>query len=109
MLRFTTHAKDLFEAYAWPGNLRQLENEVRRLVPHAGGVISAPQLSPEIVAGQGVALATGKAAGKTIAEVEQDMVEAALKASKGNKSRAARQLGIPRTTLYSLIQRYGLG
>jgi serine/threonine-protein kinase PknK len=108
VLRFTTHAKSLLEAYAWPGNLRQLENEVRRLIPHAPGPISAPQLSLEIAEGKGVAQAKGKAAGRTMAEVEEDMVAAALRASKGNKSRAARQLGIPRTTLYSLIQRYGL-
>jgi sigma-54 dependent transcriptional regulator, acetoin dehydrogenase operon transcriptional activator AcoR len=41
-------------------------------------------------------------------EVERGMVAAALEACGGNKARAARQLDIPRTTLYRLIERYGL-
>ncbi len=43
-----------------------------------------------------------------LGEVEQEMVLSAMAECKGNKSRAARQLGIPRTTLYHLLERYGL-
>ena len=46
--------------------------------------------------------------GKTLGEVESEMVRAALEAHGGDKARAARQLGIPRSSLYSLIARYGL-
>ena len=95
-------------AYAWPGNVRELRNEVQRLV--ALGVTRARvvDLSPEVQGGRGVARADGALGGKTLGQVERAMVTAALEATGGNKSRAARQLGIPRTTLYHLIERYGL-
>jgi DNA-binding NtrC family response regulator len=99
----------MLSTYRWPGNLRELRNEVQRLVALKEREITTPMLSPEIQQGEGVA-AVGQIehAGKTLAEVEREMVAAALEASKGVKSRAARQLGIPRTTLYHLIERYGL-
>ena len=70
--------------------------------------VSAQNLSIEIREGRGVARARGTMSGKTLSEVEMEMVTAAMAECKGNKSRAARQLGIPRTTLYHLLDRYGL-
>ena len=68
----------------------------------------ASQLSSEICEGRGVARAGGDLSGKTLADVERHMVETAMRECKGNKSQAARQLGVPRTTLYHLLERYGL-
>ena len=45
---------------------------------------------------------------EAIEEMEREMVTAALRDCGGNKSRAARQLGVPRSTLYHLIERHGL-
>jgi len=107
-LRFTPRALELLTSWTWPGNVRELENELRRLSVLGRGSISAQQLSSHIVAGRGVSQAPGELAGKTLGDVEERMVEAALRDCKGNKTRAARQLGIPRTSLYRLIERFGL-
>jgi transcriptional regulator with GAF, ATPase, and Fis domain len=106
-LSLSPKARELLVSYAWPGNVRQLENEVRRLVA-AGQLQVAPQhLSPEIVEGRGVS-APVSVGGRTLGEMEKGMVAAALEACKGNKARTARQLGIPRSTLYNLLARYEL-
>jgi DNA-binding NtrC family response regulator len=103
-LELTQAAWDTLQRYSWPGNVRELENEVRRLVSSGIDQASHLQLSSEIRAGQGVRTQSGK----TLGDVERSLVEAALRDSGGNKSRAARQLGIPRTSLYGLLKRYGL-
>ena len=107
-LRLTPRALHLLVSYSWPGNVRELRNEVRRLCALDAREISAQQLSPEVRAGRGVSKATGNLAGKTLAEVERELVQSALEATDGNKAQAARQLGVPRSTLYSLIKRHGL-
>jgi len=107
-LRLTAKARDLLVAYTWPGNVRELENEARRLAALDPPRVKASLLSPEIQEGRGVARASGTFAGRTLGEVEREMVETAMRECKGNKSRAARQLGIPRTTLYHLLERYDL-
>jgi serine/threonine-protein kinase PknK len=104
-LSFTPKALNSMSAYSWPGNIRQLQNEVRRLVALGVTRASGRELSPEIQEGRGVANAPGSLSGKTLAEMEQQMVTAALAACAGNKAQAARQLGIPRSTLYDLIER----
>lgn len=107
-LQLTRKAQELMLGYSWPGNVRELENEAKRLASLGVNQISAQHLSVEIREGRGVARASGSLSGKTLSEVEQEMVVAAMAECKGNKSRAARQLGIPRTTLYHLLERYGL-
>lgn len=107
-LKLSSRAQRLLLGYAWPGNVRELDNEVRRLGNLAQPQISAQHLSAEIREGRGVAQAAAQVSGRTLEEVEEHMVQAAMDACKGNKSRAARQLGIPRTTLYHLLKRYGI-
>jgi len=107
-LKLSSRAQRLLLGYSWPGNVRELDNEVRRLASFGQPQVSAQQLSPEIREGRGVARARPAVSGQTLEEVEQHMVEAAIRDCKGNKSRAARQLGIPRTTLYHLLKRYGI-
>ena len=106
--KLSPRAQRLLVNYSWPGNVRELENEVRRLAALGQSQISASQLSSEIREGRGVSRAGGDLSGKTLADVERHMVETAMRECKGNKSQAARQLGVPRTTLYHLLERYGL-
>ncbi|MBL4848118.1 MAG: sigma-54-dependent Fis family transcriptional regulator [Planctomycetes bacterium] len=101
-------AMELLRGYAWPGNVRELENEARRLASLGTSRLSNRHLSPEIREGRGLARAEGSYSGKTLAEVEREMVTHALEESGGNKARAARALGIPKTTLYHLLDRYQL-
>ena len=107
-LRLSSRAEKLLVGYSWPGNVRELENEVRRLLTVDARELSAQHLSAEIRLGRGVAQATAGLSGKTMAQVEREMVEVALRECGGNKSQAARQLGIPRSTLYGLLERYDL-
>jgi transcriptional regulator with GAF, ATPase, and Fis domain len=99
-------AHDALVTYPWPGNVRQLQNEVRRLAAMEHDQVDVTHLSPEIQAGRSpVANAPGTRR-KTLQEVEREMVMAALEDCNGNKAEAARQLGIPRSTLYHLLDRY---
>jgi len=107
-LDLSPRARELLTGYAWPGNVRELENEVRRLLALGNRRVSGQQLSAEVQEGRGVARAPDALAGKTLGQVEEQMVRAAMRECNGNKSRAARQLGLPRSTLYSLLERYGL-
>ncbi len=107
-LEVTPAALELLAAHGWPGNVRELENECRRLAALGLERVRARDLSPEVGRGEGLVRAGGDYAGKTLGQVEREMVALALRESGGNKARAARALGIPKTTLYHLIARYGL-
>ena len=104
----TPKALELLVGYAWPGNVRELENEARRLATLGAEKLTVRDLSEEVREGRGLSRAGGTYSGKTLSEVEKEMVAAALRESGGNKARAARRLGIPKTTLYHLIDRYQL-
>jgi transcriptional regulator with GAF, ATPase, and Fis domain len=104
----TPRARRLLEAYAWPGNVRELRNEVQRLAGLGKAEVTAQDLSVEVREGRGVGAVSVDTSGRTLAEVERAMIEEALRACGGNKSQTARQLGIPRSSLYVLLERYGL-
>jgi serine/threonine-protein kinase PknK len=104
--------------YDWPGNVRQLENEVERMVALTSDTVTPEFLSPALVTGsngaggrrgeptfQGtlkeqVAVATEK--------VERRVIADSLAENKWNKSQTARNLGISRPTLDQKIEKYGL-
>src|SRR6185503_7584399 len=91
-------AQALWDRYAWPGNVRELRNAVERmLVLYDGGVVDVDDLSPELRANQGRPVPG--TLGDAIANVEREKIAAALTTHAGNKSAAARALGISRPTL----------
>lgn len=98
--------------YSWPGNIRELQNEIERLCLLAddSGEIGKELLSPHILAvlrpGFGCA-AHGKLK-EAVDQLERELISAALKRTGGNKSEAARELGISRSNLISKVQEYGL-
>ncbi len=94
-------AVELLTAYDWPGNVRELENAVERALV----VTRGPVLDEEAFAFLGRRRPT--AAGQTLEEVEKAHVLAVWEQCEGNHSRAARTLGIDRTTLYAKLKRYG--
>jgi transcriptional regulator with PAS, ATPase and Fis domain len=107
------------ESYAWPGNIRQLENELQRAQVMSGkdALIDLSCLSPSVVnsarvgtkAAQPVNSPEGEARLKDVLDsVERDMILAALKRCDGNKSEAARQLGISRSNLIAKAQNFGI-
>lgn len=104
--RFSERAEKVLTNYAWPGNLRQLNGEALRLIAQQPlpREISAAQLSEEIKGGAGVAASKGF----TLRDTQREAIVAALQDTEGNKSLAAKRLGIPRSSLYRLMKRHGL-
>tara|TARA_R110002126_G_scaffold105905_9_gene240565 strand:- start:3756 stop:5744 length:1989 start_codon:yes stop_codon:yes gene_type:complete len=100
----------------WPGNVRELENEMRRLVVLATETVTGEDLSEAVREGRkttGEALSSGNlnATGdirEAVADLEKRSIEASLAQAGGNKSQAARTLGISRFALQRKLEKYGL-
>jgi Nif-specific regulatory protein len=110
---YSQEAMELLMAYEWPGNVRQLENEVQRAVIEvdAGAFIGAEHLSASVrkmerlVSSAGVAPGTLK---DMVDQVERHFVQEALRAHGNNKTSAARALGITREGLHKKLRQLGL-
>jgi len=111
--RLSPEALRTLEAYSWPGNIRELENEIERLLVLGSDreVIPADLLSSRIregAMGSGLgALASGKMH-LAVEQLEREMISQGLKRTQGNKSQLARELGISRSNLILKIEKYGL-
>jgi len=93
--RFSQEALDLMKRYPWPGNLREVENVVQRLVLSSeGGLIGAASLPVQFRA-----TAQGPLQNRTLAAAEAAHIATVLAEVGGNKSRAAQILNIDRKTL----------
>jgi two-component system nitrogen regulation response regulator GlnG len=131
--RFASDAMELIRAYSWPGNVRQLENTIRRLTvtspseeitrPEIEMVLgSQPAIEPLIGGGSGDKLSASVAKhlrryfdlhggvlpppglyARILKEVEAPLIEIALEATGGNQAKCAELLGINRNTLRKKI------
>ncbi|QGN36042.1 sigma-54-dependent response regulator transcription factor ZraR [Klebsiella oxytoca] len=103
---FTPQAMDLLIHYAWPGNIRELENAVERAVVLLTGEYISERELPLAIAGTPVAdVPHGDDVIQPLVEVEKEAILAALEKTGGNKTEAARQLGITRKTLLAKLSR----
>jgi DNA-binding NtrC family response regulator len=105
---FSTKAMRALMNYPWPGNVRELENVVERAVALApGSIVEESDLPDKIVHHAGPIPATpgGEA---TLDEMTRRYVLSVLDKVRGNKTEAARILGVPRRTLYRMLERYGV-
>ena len=104
----TSEARAALSGYDWPGNLRELRNVTERAVILAGkGPIGLEAIHiPE----RRMAAAGGapEALDGTLGDAEERMIRDALAKAGGNKSEAARILGITRRSLYGRLERYGI-
>ncbi len=101
-LKFSTSALNALRQYNWPGNIRELENRLKRAVIFCdGNRLSSADLGFEERVG---------GSRKTLQEVreqaESKHITAALQRNNYNVSKAARELGTSRTTLYDLLEKY---
>jgi transcriptional regulator with GAF, ATPase, and Fis domain len=105
---------DAMMAYAWPGNIRELENEVQRLVIQSDtdAFIEPEHLSPQIrkVEGTLARIAPKKGTLKDMMDqVERWLLSEALREHQGNKTRTAETLGITREGLHKKLSKFGMG
>ena len=114
---FSPAALAALEAYPWPGNVRELRNVIEHaLVLGDTALIEPTDLPPAILTTAKVAGATTKASpdGDTItlpvdlATLERRAIDSALRATGGNRTRAAALLGINRVTLYKKLRSEGV-
>ncbi len=115
-LKFDKTARNALLNYSWPGNIRELENEIERLHALYGGVrtITSDMISEKIAAAQSLQktldlkLLYDAPLADAVGELEQNILRRTLMATRWNKSRTARRLGISRQGLIKKIKRYGL-
>lgn len=109
VVRYSKTIEHCLLTYAWPGNVRELKNFCRRMaLLYPGKVLVEedlpPEMLPEVAASQHTF--TLPPTGINMAQVELDLIEQALDLAAGNRSRAARLLGISRDTLLYRMQKY---
>jgi DNA-binding NtrC family response regulator len=104
----TPEAMQRIVAYAWPGNIRELQNAIER----AFALSPQPEITlqdlPPAVAPRPAAASAQADEPLPLEEVEKRSIVAALRRAGGNKKEAARILGIDRQRLYRKIEKYGL-
>jgi transcriptional regulator with PAS, ATPase and Fis domain len=94
----------IMQEYSWPGNVRQLQHMMERLT------ILAPnhRIDAEAVRQAIEQMDSRDNASDTLADTETEQIRRVMTATNGNKSRAAKILGIERKTLYRKLERMGL-
>jgi transcriptional regulator with PAS, ATPase and Fis domain len=111
-VRISELAVQMLKSMSWPGNVRELENLIERLaIFSATGEITAEEVEQEktrrTAAVPGAKESTSTLGGK-IEEMERQEILRVLREAKGNKSLAARRLGIERKTLYEKARRLAI-
>ncbi|MDF1582441.1 MAG: PEP-CTERM-box response regulator transcription factor [Methyloprofundus sp.] len=104
---FTTEAQHAIEAYSWPGNIRQLENKIKRAVVMADDVyVGLEDLALQAITDEDTSLPLNL---KLVREhAETIAIKRALAHADNNVSNAAKLLGVTRPTLYTLFSKYGI-
>lgn len=116
--RISEEALETLLSYTWPGNVRELENAVHRAIILARGQVITSQhivftgapgkAGAEIDQQVAEKVALGMSLKDIVAETERQAIQAALDQAGGNRSQAAKQLGIYRRLLYAKIKEYEL-
>ena len=104
-LTISTEAARALKSYNWPGNVRELENIIERACLYSKAVDLTPDLFPQKI----FLSAHPEKQSSQLANLNQSekkTIEAALQQTNGNKSKAAKLLGIARSTLYEKLKKY---
>jgi len=97
------------KTYEWPGNIRELEHAIERAVLLGkAGLVGLEDLPPQLIARGGSAVVLTQALDNrlTLRDLEREYIGKVLANSNGNKTEAARVLGVDRTTLYRKLEEY---
>lgn len=102
--KLTDSGLKALQDYTWPGNVRQMQHMMERMIIlAAGGRIDAAAVRSAIES-----MSPKDNVGESLADTESEQIRKVLAAAGGNKSRAAKILGIERKTLYRKLERMGL-
>ena len=112
--RLAHGSKRLLEAYPWPGNIRELQNAMKRAHLLSRGDIILPEHLPQALQqfqiakkeGTNIEVPSNEDGSKTLKENEIETLRAALLATQGNRTKAAERLGISRRGLLKKMKRF---
>ena len=112
-LSISPEALDILMKYSWPGNIRQLENEIERaaVVCGSNGIIDPKDLSPDLFAQTGDYSKSDGYRGRLrdiVEKVESDIIKATLAECKGNVLQTSKLLGLTRKGLKNKMARYNI-
>ena len=108
-VQLSSEAVDVLLAYDWPGNVRQLENTIERIVLFSRGTVVGAEDLPALLHGTRRDTPAGLFEDlPSLEEMERRYLEHVLRAVGRNRTRAADVLGIDRRTLYRMADRYGI-
>ncbi len=101
--RLSTEALEKMNAYDWPGNIRELENEIERAVILSDG----EEIGPEDLSIP-IALHARPSSSDMLEDIEKEHIKRVFAETGGNKSKASEILGINRKTLHLKLKKYGI-
>jgi two-component system response regulator AtoC len=106
---FTTDALQLLMNYSWPGNVRELRTAMEHAVVLCRGEkISARDLPPSVRGGRAVETQLSHQKALTVKEAEKELIVRALKETDGNRTLAAKKIGMSRRTFHRKLHTYHL-
>ena len=107
--RIATPAIDMLMSYHWPGNVRELENTLERSVLMCDGqVIHGHHLPPSLQTAEASNTVTRVSLADAVAGFEKDLIQDALKTTRGNRAKAARLLDTTERVLNYKVKKYGV-
>jgi len=105
----TPEALNLLLAYDWPGNVRELRNVIEQMVVMARAErLMVRDVPPQVRGTADLTKISVVRTGMTVEEAERQLIIQALKETDGNRTQAARKIGISRRTLHRKLKQYGL-
>ena len=105
--RISTPAIDMLMSYHWPGNVREMENALERAILVCdGAVIHAHHLPPSLQTADASGTVTHVSLGDAVAAYERDLIQDALKTTRGNRAKAARLLDTTERILNYKVRGY---
>jgi Nif-specific regulatory protein len=107
--RISTPAIDMLTSYHWPGNVRELENTIERAVLMCDGqVVHAHHLPPTLQTAEASGTVTRVSLKDTVSAYEKDLIQDALKTTRGNRAKAARLLDTTERIISYKVRMYGI-
>src|SRR4030081_2785914 len=107
--RISTPAIDMLASYHWPGNVRELENTLERAVLMCDGeVIHGHHLPPSLQTAEASGTVTRVSLYDAVSAYEKDLIQDALKTTRGNRARAARLLDTTERIINYKVRNYGI-